>query len=57
MKIKIFTLFVFCFAIHSCKNETQNAASETETVIELYTGPIIDMHINTHMVSFRGRRR
>ncbi|AYN67109.1 hypothetical protein D1013_06870 [Euzebyella marina] len=48
MKIKIFTLFVFCFAIHSCKNETQNAASETEIVIELYTGPIIDMHIHAY---------
>lgn len=48
MKIRIFTLFVFCFAIYSCKNNIQQTASETEAVIELYKGPIIDMHIHAY---------
>ena len=48
MKIKILTLFAFLFAICSCKNEEQQTTNEPKTVNDLYTGPIIDMHIHAY---------
>jgi len=48
MKNRILVLFIFLFAIISCKNEGQQTADNTESANDFYKGPIIDMHIHAY---------